>query len=149
MLLFVVGVVAVVLLLLLLLLLSFLSRFGVCNAFVDVDALEILLWQAAQAVRISKRNLNYWQNHNVCCDKDSHQLPHNGSLESSGEEVESSSIRTGSGLLKDECRLQCFYRKGFTTIGDHFRQKNGFKINDVIFYFEGQIECAVAVIAFS
>jgi hypothetical protein len=28
-----------------------------CNAVIDVGALEILLWQAAQAVRIRKRRL--------------------------------------------------------------------------------------------
>ena len=32
-----------------------------CNAQVDVAALEILIWQAAQSVRIKKRELDRWR----------------------------------------------------------------------------------------
>ena len=32
-----------------------------CNAKIDVAALEILIWQAAQSVRIKKRALDRWR----------------------------------------------------------------------------------------
>jgi len=84
-----------------------------CNAHINVDAFEVALWQASQAVRLTKRDLLHWRHESkaTCCptsNENKDKASTNGGYHG---------LREISDVGEEEvCGDACFYERGYRVL---------------------------------